>query len=148
MMSSIRKLAVGVGTAGALVLVARPAVAQGMAQTAAPSVHIVSPAPNELITGSSVHVVLEATGVEIAPVSEHKAGTAHHHLFLDADVTPLDQPIPAGVAGIVHLGGGQTEYTFENVAPGQHRLIDVLADPAHVPLRPLVSDTVEFTVKP
>jgi hypothetical protein len=101
-----------------------------------------------LIAGRSVHVVLQTTGIEIAPAAERKPGTAHHHLFLDVDVTPVDAPIPAGVKGIWHLGRGQTEFRLDSVAPGRHRLIDVLGDADHVPLKPLVADTVRFTVKP
>jgi hypothetical protein len=126
------------------------AAAQGTAPAAPatpPKVTIVSPKNGDVVTGPSVHVVLTATGVEIAPIAEHRAGTAHHHLFLDTNVTPSDSAIPAGVPGIVHLGKGQSEYTFDTVAPGPHRLIDVLADPTHVPLKPLVADTVKFTVK-
>jgi hypothetical protein len=48
--------------------------------------------------------------------------------------------------GIVHLGQAQTEHHFEGVAPGEHRLIAVVADGAHFPLSPLVVDTVVFTV--
>ena len=121
--------------------------AQAQGQAAA-KVRIVSPARDTTLKGTTVTVVLEAKGVEIAPVAEHRAGTAHHHLFLDTEVTPADQPIPVGVAGIVHLGKGQTTYTFENVAPGEHRLIAVLGDLNHVPLKPLVADTVRFAIKP
>jgi len=129
-----------------LAIVAVPAWTQ--AKPAAITVKIVSPARDTVLKGTSVSVVLEAKGIEIAPVAEHRAGTAHHHLFLDTEVTAPDQPIPVGVAGIVHLGKGQTTYTFENVAPGEHRLIAVLADPNHVPLKPLVADTVRFAIKP
>jgi hypothetical protein len=123
------------------------AVAQGLPQTTPPKVTIVSPKNGEVVTGPSVHVVLSAQGVEIAPAAEHRAGTAHHHLFLDVNLTPPDSAIPFGVPGIVHLGKGQSEYTFESVAPGLHRLIAVLADPSHIPLQPLVVDTISFTVK-
>jgi hypothetical protein len=111
-------------------------------------VRIVEPKQGSTVPGPTVHVVLEATGVEIAPAAEHRAGTAHHHLFLDTDLTAGDVGIPAGMPGIVHLGKGEKEYTFQAVAPGPHRLIALLADPNHVPLKPLVTDTVRFTVKP
>ncbi len=117
------------------------------APAAAPKVKITAPAPNAVVTGTSVHVTLAATGIEIAPAAEHKPGTAHHHLFLDTDVSAGDMPIPAGMKGIVHLGKGQTEFTFDSVSAGPHRLIAVLADPNHVPLKPMVADTVRFTVK-
>ncbi len=46
-----------------------------------------------------------------------------------------------------HMGDALTEYVFENVSSGPHRLIAVLADGAHIPLPPLVVDTVEFVVE-
>jgi len=148
MMNRMNKLAVGAGALVLAVCAVAGAAAQGAAKPAsAPHERIVEPKANASVTGTSVHVVLEAQGIEIAPAAEHKAGTAHHHLFLDTDVTPADQPIPMGAPGIWHGGKGQTEYTFENVAPGQHRLIAVLADPNHVPLSPMAADTIRFTVK-
>jgi Domain of unknown function (DUF4399) len=133
--------------AGSVVVAATAAAQAKPAAASAVKVHITSPKQDAVITGANVQVTLTAEGIEIAPVAEHKAGTAHHHLFLDTEVTPADAPIPVGVAGITHLGKGQTEYTLQ-VAPGAHRLIAVLADPDHVPLKPLVADTVRFTVKP
>jgi len=114
--------------------------------TAAPKVRIVQPSEGDTIIGSSVLVKLEAEGVEIAPAAEHRAGTAHHHLFLDVDVGKPDEGIPAGNPYIVHLGKGQSEYTFEGVFAGPHRLIAVLADANHVALMPWVVDTVNFVM--
>jgi hypothetical protein len=110
-------------------------------------VRIVEPANGATVTGPKVRVVLEARGVPLAPASEQRRGTAHHHLFLDVDLTPPGDTIPAGKAGIIHLGRAQTEFTFDSVAPGPHRIIAELADPWHVPLKPLAVDTVRFTVK-
>lgn len=98
--------------------------------------------------GSAVHVTLSVSGVALAPASEEREGTAHHHLFLDVDTGPLDQEIPAGVTGIIHLGRAQTEFHWDSVAPGSHRIIAVLADWRHVPLVPPVTDTVRFVVQP
>jgi hypothetical protein len=111
-----------------------------------PSVRITEPVDGATVTGPRVRVVLEASGIEIAPAAEERPGTAHHHIFLDVDVTPFDDTIPAGVTGIIHLGRGQTEFTFDSVVPGPHRVIAVLADPWHVPTKPLAMDTVRITV--
>ncbi len=112
------------------------------------SVQIIEPADGAVLTEGSVRVVLQAHGVEIAPASDAREGTAHHHLFVDRDVTPLRDTIPAGVLGILHLGRGQTEFVLEELEPGEHRVIALLADHSHVPLEPPAADTVRFTVQP
>lgn len=111
-------------------------------------VQIVEPADGAVLTDGNVRVVLQAQGVEIAPASDPREGTAHHHLFINREVTPLRDTIPAGVLGILHLGGGQTEFVLEELEPGEHRVIALLADRSHVPLAPPAADTVRFTVQP
>jgi hypothetical protein len=109
-------------------------------------VTITSPADGASVTGPSVTVALSINGMNIVPAADTTPGTGHHHLFLDDDVSPMDQPIPAVPGRIVHLGTGAAEYTFENVPAGQHRLIAVVADARHVPLNPPVVDTIRFMV--
>lgn len=111
------------------------------------TVAFVEPADGAVLSGSDVRIVLAASGVEIAAAAEERAGTAHHHLFVDRDVTPLRDTIPAGVTGILHLGRGQTEFLLQALSPGEHIVIAVLADWAHVPLSPPAVDTVRFTVQ-
>ena len=55
--------------------------------------------------------VLGASGVTITSADVHEPGTGHHHIFVDRDLTPLDDTIPAGVPGIIHMGRGQTEFS-------------------------------------
>lgn len=116
------------------------------AATAPVAVIIEEPANGATVDASDVRVTLSVTGIEIAPVAAARAGTAHHHLFLDLDLTPFDQMVPLDDAQVVHMGDGRTEHTFADLAAGTHRVIAVLADLAHVPLDPPVADTVEFTV--
>lgn len=66
---------------------------------------------------------------------------------MDHALTPLDDTIPRGVTGILHLGRGQPEFVFDSLAPGPHRIIAVVADWRHVPLKSPGVDTVRFTVK-
>ncbi|MGH7538074.1 MAG: DUF4399 domain-containing protein [Gemmatimonadales bacterium] len=110
------------------------------------SVSITSPTEGASVSGPAVHVTLSVSGIELAPASEQRPGIAHHHLFLDVDPTPPADTIPAGVTGIIHLGRAQTEFHWDSVPPGPHRIIAVLGDAWHVPLRPLVADTVGFVV--
>ena len=111
-----------------------------------PRVKIVSPANGATVTGP-VTIKLQATGVKIVPATVERPGTGHHHLFVDHDLTWITDTIPAGSPGIFHLGRGQTEFVLDSLKPGPHRVIAVVADWRHIPLNPLVADTVTFTVK-
>ena len=110
------------------------------------TVTITGPTDGAEVTGPTVVVQLSAT-VPIVPAGEMTAGTGHHHLYLDADLTPSNVPVPTVPGSIVHMGDASSEFTFEGVEPGDHRLIAVVADGVHVPLQPLVVDTVTFTVR-
>lgn len=123
-------------------------MADSPAAAAAVTVSITMPSNGDTVRGSEVHVMLAASGIEIAPAAEMREGTAHHHLYLDTDLGEPDAVIPAGMAQIIHLGQGEDSYHWAGLTPGEHRIIAVLADPAHVPLRPLVTDTVTFVVVP
>ena len=136
----IPSLTLALGAAACLPLVAQ---AQGGGGA---KVRITAPRKGATVS-APVKVTLVATGVEIVPATVERSGTGHHHLFVDHDVTPADDTIPRGVTGILHLGRGQTEFTLDSLKPGPHRVIAVVADWRHVPLKPLVVDTVRFTVK-
>jgi hypothetical protein len=122
-----------------------PRTAQGQAARNA-TVKITSPANGATVTGP-VTIKLQATGVRIVPATVEQPGTGHHHLFVDHDLTWLTDTIPKGSPGIYHLGRGQTEFVLDSLKPGPHRVIAVVADWRHIPLNPLVADTVTFTVK-
>jgi hypothetical protein len=109
-------------------------------------VTIVSPADGAFQEEREVEVVLSST-VPIVPAGDMTPGTGHHHLYLDADLGNVSLPIPTVPGSIVHLDDGSRVYTFENLGSGPHRIIAVLADGAHVPLQPLVVDTVEIVVE-
>jgi hypothetical protein len=109
-------------------------------------VQITSPRNGATVTGP-VLIKLKATGVRIVPASVEEPGTGHHHLFVDHDLTWISDTIPKGSPGILHLGRGQTEFVLDSLKPGPHRVIALIADWRHVPLNPLVADTVTFTVK-
>lgn len=110
------------------------------------TVRIIAPRNGATVTGP-VTIKLKATGVQITPATVEQPGTAHHHLFVDKDLNWLHDTIPAGSPGIIHLARGQTEFTLDSLKPGKHRVIALLADWRHIPLNPIVADTVTFTVK-
>lgn len=112
-----------------------------------PDVTILEPAEGAEIEGPSVTVRLGVENLQIALAGDMTEGTGHHHLYLDADLTSVDEPIPSVEGSIVHMGDGSSEFTFENVEPGAHRIIAVVGDGLHVPLQPLVVDTVNFVVR-
>lgn len=111
------------------------------------TVTIVSPAQGAEVPAGPLQVTLDVAGVRIVEAGDTTSGTGHHHLYLDEDLAPMDQPVPSVPGRIVHMGDGSTTYTFENVEPGEHRLIAVVADGVHVPLDPPVVDTVTFVVR-
>lgn len=139
-MSRMRSWALALGVAAWL-----PSGALAQAGKGA-KVKITSPTRGATVQ-APVKITLQTTGVEIVPATDTRPGTGHHHLFVDRDFTSPDDTIPKGVTGILHLGRGQTEFVLDSLKPGPHRVIDVVGDAKHVPLKPLVVDTVTFTVK-
>jgi len=111
-----------------------------------PEVWFISPSEGEEVEGPHVLAELGARGVEIVSADIHEPGTGHHHIYVNVDLTPLDDTIPQGVPGILHLGQGQTEFLVRDLEPGDNRFIAVLAHWDHVPFDPPVVDTVHFTV--
>lgn len=109
------------------------------------TVTIITPMNGALINGNQISVTLAST-VEILPAGDLTEGSGHHHLYLNADLTPADQPVPSVPGSIIHMGDASASYVFEDVEPGEYTLIAVVADGVHVPLQPWVVDTVTFTV--
>ncbi|MGH7468939.1 MAG: DUF4399 domain-containing protein [Longimicrobiales bacterium] len=115
---------------------------------APPRVVILEPEDGAEVTGTSVLIVLSAENIEIAPAGDTRPGTGHHHLFVNAPVIPAaGEAIPAGVAGIIHLGQAQTSYELTNLSPGEYSVISVVGDLAHRRVDPQVLDTVRFRVR-
>lgn len=110
------------------------------------SVTITNPAEGAVLEESEITVWVESN-VPLVPAGDMTPGTGHHHLYLDVDLGDMTQPIPSIPGSIVHMGDASREYVFENATSGEHRLIAVVADGAHVPLQPLVADTVHFIVE-
>src|SRR5262245_57421813 len=115
--------------------------------SAPPRVVIQEPENDAQIPGSNVLIVLSNENIQLAPAGDTTPGTGHFHLFVNLDVTPAGQPIPAGNPGIIHLGKAQTSYELTNRAPCAYTVISILGDLAHRFIEPQVTDTVRFRVR-
>jgi hypothetical protein len=92
---------------------------------------------------TTIHFGLHGMGV--APAGSDKANSGHHHLLIDVDLPPLDQPIPND-ENHLHFGGGQTEVDLA-LSPGPHTLQLLLGDKNHIPhTPPVMSERIHVTV--
>ncbi len=82
----------------------------------------------------TVRMGLKEMGV--APAGIDKPLTGHHHLLIDVEPGPPDQPVPSDYNHI-HLGNGQTEVVV-TLPKGTHTLQLLLGDHLHTPHRPPV----------
>lgn len=120
---------------------------QGAASPAAAQAPVRQPAPpgaqvyfHYPIDGLSVPerftVRIGLRGMGVAPAGVNHARTGHHHLLIDTDPGPPDQPIPSDYNNI-HLGNGQTEVVV-TLPKGRHTLQLLLGDHNHTPHNPPV----------
>ncbi|MDC7787055.1 DUF4399 domain-containing protein [Rhodoplanes sp. TEM] len=85
------------------------------------------------------------TGMGVAPAGSDRENSGHHHLLIDTELPPLDQPIPNDFQHL-HYGAGQTEAEV-TLPPGEHTLQLVLGDKDHVPHSPpVMSPRIRVTV--
>jgi hypothetical protein len=110
-------------------------------------VYIIWPPDGAVIRGGKFWVRMGLSGAGIAPAGVNVPNTGHHHLLIDTDLPPLDQPIPND-KNHLHFGGGQTEAHIE-LPPGRHTLQLLLGDYKHVPTNPpLYSKKITVIVPP
>jgi len=72
----------------------------------------------------------------VAPAGTEWSNAGHHHLLINTEPGPFDQPIPADNNNL-HLGNGQTEVVV-TLPKGRHTLQLLLGDHNHVPHDPPV----------
>lgn len=95
---------------------------------------------------SPVTVEFGLDGMEVVPAGTDKPASGHHHIIVDADLPPLDQPIPADDRHI-HFGDGSTS-TELALEPGEHTLQLLLGDALHIPHQPpVMSEKISITVE-
>jgi hypothetical protein len=98
-------------------------------------ISIVSPTPNQVVTGTTIPVVVALSGATIVPVTTTniRPDQGHIHLYVDGNLVSMNygttQDLPA--------------------VPGTHTLHAEFVAADHVPFNPrLVTPDVIFTVKP
>lgn len=72
----------------------------------------------------------------VAPAGSDRDNSGHHHIIVDAETPPLDQPIPNDFNHL-HFGAGQTEAEIV-LKPGEHTLQLIMGDKSHIPHSPPV----------
>ncbi len=97
----------------------------GAAPPSPPQAIITAPASGDSVAGSGFLLQLDVRNLTLRPAGTVEEGTGHHHIFLDRD-----------------LGAAQTEHAFEDLPPGEHRLIAVLGDHEHRRIPGSMTDTV------
>ena len=131
-------LIISIGGAWAQELSPRPNDAQ---------LYIGWPNDGEVVRSSRFRVWFGLRNMGVAPAGIASPNTGHHHIIIDADLPPFDEPIPND-PNHLHFGAGQSEATIE-LAPGEHTIQLLFADHNHVPHNPpLFSKRVRFTVAP
>lgn len=127
---------------------AEPAAKPGIPRVERPDaarVYFITPVDGDVVT-SPLTVRFGLAQMGVAPAGVAKPGTGHHHLIVDADVPPVDLPVPKN-DHYLHFGKGQTEVSLE-LAPGAHTLQLLLGDHNHMPHDPpVVSERITIEVK-
>jgi hypothetical protein len=131
-------------------VVVGPILAQAQSRTSpeGAAAYIIWPYDGQTIDGDKLWVRMGLKGMGVAPAGVDKENTGHHHLLVDVELPPLDEPIPNDRSHI-HFGGGQTEARLEGLSPGKHTLQMILADDKHIPFDPpVISKVITITVRP
>jgi hypothetical protein len=109
-------------------------------------VYIIWPYDGAVITGGKFWVRMGLRNMGVCPKGVDRPNTGHHHVLIDTDLPPMDQPIPSD-RNHLHFGAGETEARIE-LPPGKHTLQLLMGDFNHVPHNPPVySQKITITVK-
>lgn len=110
--------------------------------------YIIWPSDGQVIQAGKLWVRMGLKGMGIAPADVAKADTGHHHLLIDVEPPPPDQPIPND-RNHLHFGDGQTEARLIDLPPGEHTLQMLLGDAKHYPHNPpVMSEKITIIVEP
>lgn len=122
------------------------AVAERSAAPGDAAAFIIWPSDGAVITGGKLWVRMGLRNMGIAPKGTNQRHVGHHHLLIDTELPPFDEPIPSN-RNFLHFGAGETEARIELV-PGKHTLQLLLGDHNHIPHEPPVySKKITITVQ-
>jgi hypothetical protein len=96
---------------------------------------IVQPTDGQVVTSSTVHVVISLKDATIVPATTTnlRPDQGHLHVFLDGQIVSMNYQVDA---------------TIPNVGPGQHLLRVEFVASDHAPFDPRVFVQLTFTVQP
>ena len=101
-----------------------------------------------MIQGGKLWVRMGLKNMGVAPAGIDQPNTGHHHLLINTDLPPLDEPIPND-KNHLHFGDGQTEARLIDLPPGDYTLQLLLGDKDHMPFDPpIMSEQITITVAP
>jgi hypothetical protein len=109
------------------------------------AIRITSPENCEQVTGSDVEVAWEAPGLTIVAAADAETETDLHAHFIIDNAHEVVEGAPLPVQdGVIHTAANPV--TIEGLAPGEHTMQLVIADPGHVPVPGLARPRVTIIV--
>lgn len=99
-------------------------------------VYFIWPSNGTVIHGGKLWVRMGLRNMGVGPKGTEIPNVGHHHLLINTELPPLDQPIPSD-RNHLHFGAGETEARIE-LPPGKHTLQLLLGDREHRPHDPPV----------
>jgi len=112
---------------------------------AGPKLKITAPKGGAKISGDTVTITWESSGVKIVPAADAKMKEeAHFHIFVDRKDWRAGVEIPRDMEkeGIYHTA--KTSQELKGLKPGKHEVHVVLSYNNHVPWDPPVTASVTF----
>jgi hypothetical protein len=99
-------------------------------------VYFIWPSDGTVIHGGKLWVRMGLRNMGVAPKGVDLPNVGHHHLLIDTDLPPMNEPIPSD-RNHLHFGAGETEARIE-LPPGTHTLQLLLGDKNHMSFDPPV----------
>lgn len=123
---------------------ASPAVGGPTASAQGASVYFINIKDGAKV-GRTFTVQFGLRNMGLAPAGSDRENAGHHHLLIDTDLPPMNEPIPSDFNHL-HYGAGQSEATV-TLPAGEHTLQLLFADKNHIPhTPPVLSERIKVTV--